>query len=32
MRERLHGVGGELALRALPDGGAELVASLPVVA
>jgi signal transduction histidine kinase len=32
MHERLREVGGELSLRALPGGGAELVASLPVAA
>lgn len=32
MRERLREVGGDLALRALPDGGAELTATLPAAA
>ncbi|MFO1496225.1 MAG: histidine kinase [Lysobacterales bacterium] len=32
MRERLAAVGGRLELRARPDGGAELIASLPVSA
>lgn len=32
MRERLAAVGGQLELRARPDGGAELIASLPVSA